>query len=93
MFIRVQSSGSRDPLFRMVEMVTCKNRNAGSSPGTGLETPRPQGVRPDHVRLGVLRMMKSKGLKVNPREIAEQIVQNIPDNGLIEKTEIAGPGL
>ncbi|XP_055798211.1 arginine--tRNA ligase, cytoplasmic-like isoform X2 [Salvelinus fontinalis] len=37
-------------------------------------------------------MMKSKGLKVNPREIAEKIQQNIPDNELIEKTEIAGPG-
>jgi len=33
-------------------------------------------------------MMKSKGLKVNPREIAEKIVQNLPDNELI-----AGPGL
>ena len=93
MFIRVQSSGSRDPLSRMVEMVPCKHRKAGSSPGTGLETPRPQGVRSDHVWLGVFQMMKSKGLKVNPREIAEKIVQNIPDNELIEKTEIAGPGL
>uniref|UniRef100_A0A8C7QXU0 Arginine--tRNA ligase, cytoplasmic n=1 Tax=Oncorhynchus mykiss TaxID=8022 RepID=A0A8C7QXU0_ONCMY len=37
-------------------------------------------------------MMKSKGLKVNPREIAEKIQQNIPDNELVEKTEIAGPG-
>jgi arginyl-tRNA synthetase len=37
-------------------------------------------------------MMKSKGLKVNPRQIAENIQQNIPDNELIEKTEIAGPG-
>lgn len=37
-------------------------------------------------------MMKGKGLKVNPREIAEKISQNIPDNDLIERTEIAGPG-
>lgn len=37
-------------------------------------------------------MMKGKGLKVNPREIAEKISQNIPDNELIERTEIAGPG-
>ncbi|XP_046872429.1 arginine--tRNA ligase, cytoplasmic [Hypomesus transpacificus] len=42
--------------------------------------------------MAMAQMMKSKGLKVNPREIAEKIVQNIPDNELIEKTEIAGPG-
>lgn len=37
-------------------------------------------------------MLKSKGVKVNPREIAEKIVQNLPDNELVLKTEIAGPG-
>uniref|UniRef100_A0A673XQD8 Arginine--tRNA ligase, cytoplasmic n=1 Tax=Salmo trutta TaxID=8032 RepID=A0A673XQD8_SALTR len=42
--------------------------------------------------MAMAQMMKSKGLKVNPREIAEKIQQNIPDNELIEKTEIAGPG-
>ncbi|XP_067088269.1 arginine--tRNA ligase, cytoplasmic [Osmerus mordax] len=42
--------------------------------------------------MAMAQMMKSKGLKVNPREIAEKIVQNLPDNELIEKTEIAGPG-
>lgn len=40
-----------------------------------------------------LKMMKAKGQKVSPREIAEKIMQNIPHNELIEKTEIAGPGL
>uniref|UniRef100_A0A8C7IMT7 Arginine--tRNA ligase, cytoplasmic n=1 Tax=Oncorhynchus kisutch TaxID=8019 RepID=A0A8C7IMT7_ONCKI len=42
--------------------------------------------------MAMAQMMKSKGLKVNPRQIAENIQQNIPDNELIEKTEIAGPG-
>ncbi|KAL7853558.1 hypothetical protein AOLI_G00204020 [Acnodon oligacanthus] len=42
--------------------------------------------------MAMAQMMKAKGLKVNPREIAEKIVQNIPDNELIERTEIAGPG-
>ncbi|KAJ8385417.1 hypothetical protein AAFF_G00189430 [Aldrovandia affinis] len=42
--------------------------------------------------MAMAQMMKAKGLKVNPREIAEKIVQNIPDNDLIQKTEIAGPG-
>ena len=37
-------------------------------------------------------MLKAKGVKVNPREIAEKIVQNIPDNELIQSTDIAGPG-
>lgn len=37
-------------------------------------------------------MLKAKGVKVNPREIAEKIIQNLPDNELVEKTEIAGPG-
>ncbi|KAJ7997060.1 hypothetical protein DPEC_G00225000 [Dallia pectoralis] len=42
--------------------------------------------------MAMAQIMKSKGLKVNPREIAEKIQQKIPDNELIEKTEIAGPG-
>ncbi|KAL4660034.1 arginine-tRNA ligase, cytoplasmic, partial [Arapaima gigas] len=42
--------------------------------------------------MAMAQMMKANGVKVSPREIAEKIVQNIPDNDLIEKTEIAGPG-
>ncbi|KAM9450505.1 arginine--tRNA ligase, cytoplasmic [Clarias gariepinus] len=42
--------------------------------------------------MAMSQMMKGRGLKVSPREIAEKITQNIPDNELIEKTEIAGPG-
>lgn len=42
--------------------------------------------------MAMAQMLKTKGMKVNPREIAEKIVQNIPDNELIQKTEIAGPG-
>lgn len=38
-------------------------------------------------------MMKAKGMKTSPREIAEKIIQKIPDNELIQKTEIAGPGM
>lgn len=37
-------------------------------------------------------MLKAKGMKINPREIAEKIIQNLPDNELVQKTEIAGPG-
>lgn len=42
--------------------------------------------------MALAQMLKCKGVKVNPREIAEKIIQHIPDNDLIEKTEIAGPG-
>ncbi|KAJ8266849.1 hypothetical protein GJAV_G00135380 [Gymnothorax javanicus] len=42
--------------------------------------------------MAIAQAMKAKGLKVNPRDIAQKISQNIPDNDLIEKTEIAGPG-
>ncbi|XP_012673798.2 arginine--tRNA ligase, cytoplasmic [Clupea harengus] len=42
--------------------------------------------------MGMAQMLKAKGVKVNPREIAEKIVQNIPDNELIQSTDIAGPG-
>lgn len=42
--------------------------------------------------MAMSQMMKAKGQKVSPREIAEKIVQNIPNNELIERTEIAGPG-
>ena len=40
----------------------------------------------------LLQMLKAKGEKVNPREIAEKITSNLPENELIQKTEIAGPG-
>nr|XP_061801768.1 arginine--tRNA ligase, cytoplasmic-like [Nerophis lumbriciformis] len=42
--------------------------------------------------MAMAQMLKAKGMKVNPRDIAEKIMQNIPGNELIQKTEIAGPG-
>ena len=37
-------------------------------------------------------MMNSKIIGDNPRKIAENIKENFPENDLIEKLEIAGPG-
>lgn len=37
-------------------------------------------------------MMLTKELKKNPRDIAEEFIKNIPENDVIEKEEIAGPG-
>lgn len=50
-------------------------------------------VTPNMLECICFKVMKAKGQKISPREIAEKIVQNIPNNELIERTEIAGPGL
>ncbi|CAL8268578.1 unnamed protein product [Merluccius merluccius] len=42
--------------------------------------------------MALAQTLKASGLKVSPREIAQQILENLPENELIEKTEIAGPG-
>lgn len=39
-----------------------------------------------------IALVLSKELEVGPREIAEHIVNNFPDNDLIQNMEIAGPG-
>jgi arginyl-tRNA synthetase len=39
-----------------------------------------------------LAMMLAKPMRQNPRAIAEQLIQAIPENDAIEKVEIAGPG-
>jgi len=36
--------------------------------------------------------LKAQGLKAIPREIAKKIMENVPDNDLIEKMDIAGAG-
>ncbi|KAH0629676.1 hypothetical protein JD844_011931 [Phrynosoma platyrhinos] len=38
-------------------------------------------------------LLKTKEQKISPREIADKIARNIPDNECIEKVEIAGPGM
>ncbi|XP_068456876.1 arginine--tRNA ligase, cytoplasmic [Clinocottus analis] len=42
--------------------------------------------------MALAQMLKAQGVKLNPREIAEKIIQNLPENDLIQKTEISGPG-
>ncbi|NUU98996.1 arginyl-tRNA synthetase [Marinitoga sp. 1154] len=37
-------------------------------------------------------MINAKTLKKSPRSIAQEIVDNLPENNIIEKVEIAGPG-
>lgn len=39
-----------------------------------------------------LAMQLTKALKKNPRVIAEEIIENIPESDEVEKIEIAGPG-
>ncbi len=54
-----------------------------------LENPRHEGFG-DYAT--PIAMQLAKKLGQNPREIAQQIMENIPDNTIIEKAEIAGPG-
>ena len=42
--------------------------------------------------LPIASIFKEKGEKVAPREIAQKIVANIPENDLIESHNIGGPG-
>ena len=37
-------------------------------------------------------LLKAKGEKAIPRDVATKVVKNVPDNDLIEKLEVAGPG-
>ncbi|XP_023931228.1 arginine--tRNA ligase, cytoplasmic isoform X2 [Lingula anatina] len=42
--------------------------------------------------MGIAQILKSQGQKASPRDIAQAIVGKLPENELIDKTEIAGPG-
>ncbi|XP_078407179.1 arginine--tRNA ligase, cytoplasmic [Cetorhinus maximus] len=42
--------------------------------------------------MAISQLLKAKGEKINPTEIAKQIINNIPKNDIIENVEIAGPG-
>ena len=39
-----------------------------------------------------LAMMLTKAARKNPRELAQLIINNLPDSGYVSKVEIAGPG-
>ena len=39
-----------------------------------------------------IAMVLAKSAKCNPRELANDIIQYLPDSSLLEKTELAGPG-
>ena len=39
-----------------------------------------------------IAMRLAKSIGTNPRELAAQIIEHLPDNGFVEKVEIAGPG-
>ena len=42
--------------------------------------------------MAIAGLLKSKGQKVAPRDVANKIVENVSSNDLIEKMEVAGPG-
>lgn len=39
-----------------------------------------------------IAMVMAKVAKTNPRQLAENIINNLPESDIIEKTEVAGPG-
>lgn len=42
--------------------------------------------------MAISQQLKPLGVKMNPHEVAKQILQNLPDTPYIDKVEIAGPG-
>jgi len=42
--------------------------------------------------MAISGLLKAKGQKTNPKDVATRIVAEVPDNELIEKLEVAGPG-
>ncbi|CAI9725457.1 arginine--tRNA ligase, cytoplasmic [Octopus vulgaris] len=42
--------------------------------------------------MSICQLLKSKGVKVNPREVAQNILNHLQKTEYIEKTDIAGPG-
>lgn len=42
--------------------------------------------------MNISQLLKSKEIKLNPREVASAIVTAIPSNRIIEKMDLAGPG-
>ncbi|KAF4529245.1 hypothetical protein B566_EDAN017703, partial [Ephemera danica] len=40
----------------------------------------------------ICQMLKGQGIKANPREVATQILNCVPQSGLVEKLEVAGAG-
>ena len=65
----------------------------------GLITVMPDKVRIDHTKdknhgdyATNIALILAKQVKVNPKELAQTIIESLEDNDFIKKTEIAGPG-
>ncbi len=68
-----------------------KNNNIEleATPAASLERPRDES---NGDWASTVAMRFAKQAKMNPRELASQIVDNIPENDMIASLEIAGPG-
>lgn len=42
--------------------------------------------------LSLVRQLQETGVKMSPRALAEQIVQNLESSPMVERVEVAGPG-
>ena len=65
----------------------------------GVLTEAPDNIRIDHSKdkaqgdfASNIAMMLSKQAKCSPRDLAQKIIDNLPDSAEVDKVEIAGPG-
>ena len=84
----------REQLEQLIDAAVAAAREDGTlsldeAPQAALERPRDEG-NGDWASTVALR--SAKLAKKNPREIAQIIVDHLPENDLVQSVEIAGPG-
>lgn len=42
--------------------------------------------------MAIAGVLKGQGVKMSPRDVANKVLENVPDNEMIEKMDVAGPG-
>lgn len=84
----------KDTLIALLGQTVESLKSAGSLPADCQPTIQITNTKdPSHGDFATnLAMMLAKPAGKNPREIASLIIDNLPDNDLVEKIDIAGPG-
>ena len=90
----------RDAIQRLIIQALSNGKAAGAFPD--IEFALPKIERPKQVDHGdystnvamvtAASLRKVTGEKVNPRQVAQQIVDHIPESDLVSSIELAGPG-
>lgn len=74
---------------KIIELLTTAVKKIGAEAEVYVETPKSSDNGDYSTNIA---MQLTRVLRKNPRQIAEEIIENIEDNNFIEKIEIAGPG-